>query len=96
VQPLFRVTVWANVVAAPLLIPNEVTVGPGAYWVVSLTTVDCPAAFCTLKYTVLAPVPEETVNMGAGEYACQLAPLKLAGLVLARIAGAGVVEGHGC
>lgn len=67
----------------PLPVPDLETVR--VYWLVvaslsemeSLTTVDSPVLFLTLKYTLFVTSPELNVKLGAIEYVCQLAPLKL-------------------
>jgi hypothetical protein len=67
VAVLLSVTVGEIVLAAPRSILKEVTAGKWASTIEALATVETPAAFFTLKYTVFGPFVAFSVKKGAVE-----------------------------
>jgi len=69
VQVLFRVTASAVVWPSPPLMAKAVTAGAPVTvsfrTIVSLVTADSPPTLRTWKYTVLVPLPPESMNAGA-------------------------------
>jgi hypothetical protein len=64
------------VLAAPLSILKDATVGGCSRSIVLLADADAPAAFLTLKCTVFIPFPALNSKDGAAEYVFHAAPEK--------------------